>query len=56
MHQNRYDTIDFSLNPPTYDEYENCAFTNSSFLQTDFADIVFIDGTFDNCDISILRK
>jgi uncharacterized protein YjbI with pentapeptide repeats len=55
MEERTFDRIDFALNPLAKGDYENCAFTNSSFLNSDLADIIFVECGFENCDLSMAR-
>jgi fluoroquinolone resistance protein len=55
MEEKLFDKIDFSLNPLIKGEYENCVFANSSFLNSDLTDILFMECEFENCDLSMAK-
>jgi fluoroquinolone resistance protein len=55
MESNTLNKIDFFINPLAKGEYENCMFTNSSFLNADLADILFVECEFENCDLSMAK-
>jgi fluoroquinolone resistance protein len=55
MEVKKFDTINFTINPLSKGEYDTCSFTNSSFLNSDLSEIVFMECEFENCDLSMAR-
>jgi fluoroquinolone resistance protein len=54
LHQNKtFDTIDYSDQKLTDNEFINCEFINCNFSKSDFSSIDFLDCTFKNCNLSL---
>ena len=53
LHQNKtFDTIDYSDQRLSDNEFVNCEFINCNFSKSDLTSIDFLDCTFKNCNLS----
>lgn len=50
-----FDKLDFTQEPLTKGEYENCKFTNCNFEETNLNDIKFMDCNFQDCNWSLVQ-
>lgn len=50
-----FDKLDFTQEPLTKGEYENCIFTNCNFEETNLNDIKFMDCNFQDCNWSLVQ-
>jgi fluoroquinolone resistance protein len=48
-----FDKINFTLNPITKGEYEQCWFINCDFSNSDLSEIRFLDCEFESCNLSL---
>ena len=48
-----FDKIDFTINPLTKGEYENCSFKTCDFSNADLSDIKFLECEFSGCNLSL---
>ena len=54
LHQNKtFDTIDYSDQRLSDNEFVNCEFINCNFSKSDLTSIDFLDCTFKNCNLSL---
>ena len=51
----QFEQIDFQVQPFTIGEYENCIFIKCSFIGIDLAGSIFINCTFTDCDMSVVK-
>lgn len=50
-----FDKLNFSQEPLTKGEYENCTFTNCNFEETNLTEVKFIDCEFRDCNWSLAQ-
>ena len=50
-----FDKLDFTQEPLTKGEYENCIFTNCNFEETNLNDIKFMECNFQDCNWSLVQ-
>lgn len=50
-----FEKIDFTLTPLKVDEYDNCKFIDCNFENQTFANFVFVDSEFTNCNLSLVK-
>lgn len=55
INEETFEGNDFSLNPLTKGEYENCIFNNCIFTENNLSEFKFIDCTFYNCNLSLVK-
>ncbi len=50
-----FEQIDFQVQPFTIGEYENCSFIKCIFIGIDLGGSIFINCTFTDCDMSVVK-
>lgn len=51
----KFDRINFTTNPLSKGEYENCTFTDCDFSNCDLSGINFTEGSFTGCNFSLAK-